>query len=384
MNQFKINPYKKKKVFFENLDGLRFFCFIAVYFFHSFHTEKPEILQSDIYLFITKDLFGNGNLGVNFFFVLSGFLITYLLIVEKKINGQINLKKFWIRRILRIWPLFFFCVIFGFVIFPQLKLLFGQSPNESANFLFYITFLNNFDLIKNGLPDASILGVLWSVAIEEQFYLIWPIVLYIFPIKKFWIPFSLVIISSLVFRAFNDNYMLHEYHTLSCIGDMTVGALGAWVVSEFPSIKVRIENFGKIHILSIYLLFFTIFIFRDEIFFGVYFLRVFERITIAFVILLIILEQNYAKNSYFKLSRFRTISKLGGITYGLYCLHFIGILITITLTKKLSFNNHLWQVIIFESLIALAITIIISKVSYTFFEKPFLRIKNKFSYISRD
>src|SRR5690349_4366985 len=119
-----------KKIYFENLDGLRFFCFLFVFFFHSFHTEFDYIKSTDFYQHIKKDIFGNGNLGVNFFFVLSGFLITYLLIEEKELNSQIDIKKFWIRRILRIWPLFYLCVIIGFFIFPILKSAFGLQPNE--------------------------------------------------------------------------------------------------------------------------------------------------------------------------------------------------------------------------------------------------------------
>jgi len=93
---------QKKKIYFENLDGLRFLCFLSVFFFHSFHTEFDYIRNDSLYIFFKKDVFGNGSLGVNFFFVLSGFLITFLLIEEKALNGQINLKNFWIRRILRI------------------------------------------------------------------------------------------------------------------------------------------------------------------------------------------------------------------------------------------------------------------------------------------
>lgn len=65
----------------------------------------------------------------------------------------------------------------------------GQTPNETAHIFYYLTFLNNFDFIKNGLPDSSNLGVLWSIAIEEQFYFIWPIILSFIPIKKMWIVF---------------------------------------------------------------------------------------------------------------------------------------------------------------------------------------------------
>lgn len=370
----------KKKIFFENLDGLRFLCFLTVFLYHSFHTEINNIKNNSIYGFITENVFGNGNLGVNFFFVLSGFLITYLLIEEKKMNKQISIKKFWARRILRIWPLFYACVLFGFYIFPFLKLLFNQIPNETASILHYLTFTNNFDIIQSGLPDASILGVLWSVAIEEQFYFLWPIFLFFIPINRYWILFSLILILNLVFRAFNDSYIIHEMHTISCIGDMTLGSFGAWFIIEKPKFKEKIQNLKRPYISLVYLSFLLIFFFRDEIINTSYYIRIFERLFIAIVILFIILEQCYSDNSFIKMSKFKWISKLGKITYGLYCLHFVGILITLTFTKQLALNQHLWQVLILETLISLGFTILISIISYKFFEKPFLKLKDNFSY----
>jgi len=368
----------KKTEYFENLDGLRFISFLSVFFFHSFHTNSDYLKTLPIYNFIKFDVFGEGNLGVNFFFVLSGFLITYLLIKEKNINGQINIKLFIIRRILRIWPLFYFCVGFGFLIFPQVKLIFGQTPNETANPLYYVTFLNNFDFIRNGPPDSSVLGILWSIAIEEQFYLIWPLILFLFPVKKFWIPFSLIILLSLIFRAFNDDYLIHELHTLSCISDMAVGAFGAWLILEFNTFKSRIQQLNKKYIALIYLLTIIVYFFRSELLYSSFEIRIFERLIVSMIFLFVILEQNYALNSFYKFSNFNYISKLGKITYGLYCLHFIGILISINLTKMFSFNTSLWQVLLLETFLALLITIIISKISYQYLESPFLRLKNKF------
>lgn len=373
----------KKRIYFENLDGLRFLCFLSVFLFHSFHTDYTELKENPIYHFIKKDLFGNGNIGVNFFFVLSGFLITFLLIEEKKLNGQINLKNFWTRRILRIWPLFYFCVFIGFIIFPWLKQLFGQIPNETATPLFYLTFINNFDFIHKGLPDASILGVLWSVAIEEQFYLVWPLILFIFPVKKLWIPFAIIITCSLVFRAFNDSPILLEHHTLSCIGDMTIGAAGAWLINTSDKFKGYIEKLSRLKIAAIYFIFLLIYFFRDEFLLANHGVRIFERMFIAIIMLLIILEQTFANRSLFKMAHFKQVSKLGLITYGLYCLHFIGILITTTLTKKLSINTHLWQVFLVDTPIALILTIVISKISYRYFETPFLKLKERFAYITK-
>jgi peptidoglycan/LPS O-acetylase OafA/YrhL len=366
--------------YFENLDGLRFFCFLSVFFFHSFHTENPDIKNSPLYHFFKVTLFGNGFLGVNFFFVLSGFLITYLLIKEKRASHQIQIGRFWMRRILRIWPLYFACVFYGFIIFPYTKIYAGAVPNETANHWYYISFISNFDYIHKGLPDSPGLGVLWSVAIEEQFYLAWPVILSFFPLKKFWIPLLSILSFSLVFRAMNDVPVLHEMHTLSCIGDMALGGLGAWLILETPSFKNKIANLPRWSILFIYLAFALVFLFRDEFLLSWYWLRVFERLIISMIMLLIILEQCFAANSFYKMGKFRIATRLGIVTYGLYCLHFIVISLTVGLTKKMGLNAHVWQVVFLETFISLVITIGISLLSYRFFEAPFLRLKEKFSF----
>ncbi len=368
------------KLYFENLDGLRFFCFLSVFFFHSFITDDPAITQVPIYHFIKISLFGNGFLGVNFFFVLSGFLITYLLIKEKMANNFINIPNFWMRRVLRIWPLYFVCVFYGFVIFPFTKIFAGGLPNETANPWLYLSFLSNFDSIYHGLPDAIGLGVLWSVAVEEQFYLTWPLILFFFPVNKFWMPLCFILSGSMVFRAMYDVPILNELHTLSCIGDMAIGGLGAWLMLQSTSFKNRIYNLPKQVICFIYVLFVFVFLFRDEFMLSNFWLRVFERPIISGIMLCIILEQCFAKNSLYKMGRFKWASRLGIITYGLYCLHVFVISVTRGLTKMAGLNKHVWQVVFLETIVSLLISIGIGLISYRFLEAPFLRLKDKFYY----
>ncbi len=353
---------------------------MSVFFFHSFHSDYDHIKYSDIYVIIKKGIFGNGNLGVNFFFVLSGFLITYLLMKENDLFGKIDVIRFWKRRILRIWPLFYFCVAFGFIAFPYLKTLFGYLPNESARPLYYVFFMNNFDFIRQGLPDASILGVLWSVAIEEQFYFVWPLLLFWLPTRSYPYLFSSVVGVSLLFRGIFDNPTYNEYHTLSCMSDMAVGALGAWLIGQ-QKVKNRIIELHPLVIVGLYVTVLTLFFFRQEILFVNWVMRTIERPILAFLFLAVILEQNYSKNSIFKLGNSKVMSYLGKITYGLYCLHFIGILIATTLTKEFHVNSNLWQVLILEAVIALMITIIMAMISYHYFESPFLKLKNKLSRV---
>lgn len=373
---------KTDKVFFENLDGWRFCCFLSVFLFHSFHTNFTYISANPVYHFIKHHLFGNGNLGVNFFFVLSGFLITYLLLEEKERNKRVNIPYFWVRRILRIWPLYFFCVFFGFVLFPLLKQALGQTPNETANPLYFLTFTSNFDLFVNGLPDSSVLGVLWSVAIEEQFYLVWPLFIAFVPKRRLPIVFAAIVGISWVFRALYDTSMHHEYHTLSCMGDMAIGAFGAYLMKT-DKYRNLAQSIAPAYLYLLYALFIGVFLFRDELLLGSFLLRIFERSFIAFIIVLIIVEQCFCQNSLFKMKQWALAGKLGLITYGLYCLHFIGILTALTITQKLHFNTQLWQVLIVETLLALCITIAISSISYRFFETPFLRLKERFAFIHK-
>jgi peptidoglycan/LPS O-acetylase OafA/YrhL len=134
--------------------------------------------------------------------------------------------------------------------------------------------------------------------------------------------------------------------------------------------------------IAIYLLVGAIFLFKKEIFHFNALTISFERLIISVFFLLIILEQNYSDKSLFKMQSFKFVSKFGQYTYGLYCLHMIGILIAATLFTKVRFNTELWQVLIVETLLALGITLILAYVSYHWYEKRFLILKNKFAFIN--
>jgi len=119
-------------------------------------------------------VFSNGWMGVDLFFVLSGFLITGILLETKQSEGYF--KNFYARRCLRIWPLYYSLIFFMFVVIPFLKPSEAHTVFEkSSPWWAYPLFLQNI-LIPNSTLAAGPLGVTWSLAIEEQFYLLWPLV----------------------------------------------------------------------------------------------------------------------------------------------------------------------------------------------------------------
>ena len=203
---------------------------------------------------------------------------------------------------------------------------------------------------------------------------------FLLPRKTYPYIFPLIIAGSLVFRALNPDYMLYEYHSISCISDMAVGGIGAWLIHNKKQFLRFWENIPRAAIAGIWAMLLFIFLFRHVLEQNPT-VHIFERLLISIVFLSVILEQNYSKFSFYKLGKIKWAGYLGRISYGLYCLHFIGILIAINLTRLLGINTKLWQVIGLETILALSFSIIIASLSYRFFEKPFLRLKHKFQRI---
>jgi len=123
-----------------------------------------------------------GKLGVVLFFVLSGFLITYLLLTEEDRFKTISIKKFYVRRILRIWPLYFFIIILAFLVLPNIDLFtlpgYGKEviyKDLLLKLFLYVIFFPSLVLSLLGIvPYAS---HTWSIGTEEQYYLVWPVIL---------------------------------------------------------------------------------------------------------------------------------------------------------------------------------------------------------------
>jgi peptidoglycan/LPS O-acetylase OafA/YrhL len=275
------------------------------------------------------------------------------------------------------------CVGFGFFIFPIAKQLLGQVPEETAHLARYLVFLGNFDTIGNGvLPDSSVLGILWSIAIEEQFYLTIPFILVLLPTRFYGWLFTCVIIASLVFRAiYTDNYLVIKFHTISYVGNLAIGGLIAYYSATSDRFLSFFSTLDRRSIGVGYIVLLILLIFRNDIFDNDV-LRIFEAVAFSIMFAFVILEQNFAKGSLFKMRNNRVFSKLGTYTYGLYCLHLIAFLIVLQITGRMGANTTIWYVVFLETPLALLTSIAIAYTSYRFFERPFMLLKNRFASIA--
>ncbi len=319
-------------------------------------------------------------MGVNFFFCLSSFLITFLLLKEYDKTGTISIKGFYIRRMLRIWPLYYLIIIGGLVILPLLK-NYLPLPPERANPFYYIFFLYNFEPVVRGLDGVSNIGFVWSIAIEEQFYLVWPVIMLFINIRRKYLIFFTIIAISLVFRIiYRSDYIILTYHTLSVFSDMGIGGLIAWLAIRKPNLVMKFDR--KSIILGFYVTGLVLFMLRPVIL-AHPLINIYERLLYSFIFCFFIIEQNFYKNSFYKIGNFRKTSELGKVTYGLYMYHMFPVVFIHALFLRYLdgfTQQHLFFSFLIQMLVALSMVIVIANLSYNLFEKRFLQMKDKYSF----
>jgi peptidoglycan/LPS O-acetylase OafA/YrhL len=350
-----------KVFYFKKLDQLRFIAFFLVFWQHAFSPSFQNITENRLIQEIINSFTITGGVGVHIFFVLSGFLISFLMLQEEKNFGKINISFFYIRRILRIWPVYYIVTLSGIYLLPELFFTFKFHGSEALNLL----FLNNFDMLNHS-PNV---GIAWSVAIEEQFYLVWPLIFSIFKNKK-----QLTIISSLLFFlsvAFKYSNPEEAYfHTLGNISYLMTGCLGAIFYVHRNEIVLN-WSIKLYHLIIAYVFLRTVPIFIPSIAF-------ITELTLHLVYILIILNLVVQPNNLTG----NLISSLGQLTYGMYLYHPIIIIFTKMGFDYLSLQyQHKPLVNFIMAIIALGITLLVAYASYHYIEKIILKRKLKFSKI---
>jgi len=395
-----------KKEHFKGLDSLRFFAALAVFFTHvelikkftgfGTHWIDPEERITKFTVFqsvISKEIDPispliaySSALGVVFFFVLSGFLITYLLLKEKQSNNSIALGKFYIRRALRIWPLYYLIFILGFFVLPYVDFFAvpGQDnffqQNFWGNLLLYACFMPNlaFAIYTTAVPN---IGQSWSIGVEEQFYLLWPLL-----IRKsknvlksiLWIAGTIITLKGLIllsapFVKIESLIVLKKFLAMSKLECMALGGLGAYFLFHKKEQLLHIIYKPLSQILSVIMIPILIYFIPTA-------LEDILHLLFSISFLVIILNVAGNEKSLLKFEN-RVLQYLGRISYGFYMFHVMCIVFTIhTLDKYIGLNNDITtpQHILLYG-ISFLLSVAVSSLSYHIFEMAFIRLKDKYA-----
>lgn len=368
---------KETSLFFPNLNGVRF---IAAFWVIVHHIEQyKEKFGYDNQLFYTRFIRMIGPLGVFLFFVLSGFLITSLLLVEKERTKTINIKNFYVRRVLRIWPLYYFTVFLGLFILPHISYLniSGESELIKVDFteklILYLLILPN--IVTGVFKHIPYLSQNWSIGVEEQFYYFWPWIIRQTKASKLLIIMILLFTFFYITRSLTVLYMpenglwkyLNEFIKSLRITCMILGAIGAYFTYFQLDSKYVQFTFHKGFQVFLYV---TLILMLA---FGVYLPGINQEV---YALIFTLILMNLAKNPNSILSLENSIfNYLGKISYGMYMYHTIAVVIGVKISHSFGNSNFV------SYPISYILTIIMAGLSYQYFEKPFLKIKEKFTTV---
>ncbi|WP_213805074.1 acyltransferase [Granulicella sp. dw_53] len=352
------------------LDGLRFYAFLGVFlchtlpfeasFYHGLHLPLPWFWGATVKA---------GAAGVDLFFALSAFLITSLLLKEKQETGEISLKYFYLRRILRIWPLYFLVIALGI----------GLSHTVAKQNLpwyyvaGYLLFVGNWVHAVFGRPE-SIAFPLWTVSIEEQFYLIWPLMVKVLERRGIIISAIVMFILATVCRAVFvvagiSGGFIYYGSTARC-DSIALGILIALFADRLPKLgtlaRLLLVSGGLLGwiLASAWL--------TDQP--GPISMReVPGRLIISLAAGAMLYGCLHSRS---KLLTGSWVVSLGKVSYGLYLLHLTGLL----LAKGL-FHPVSGTAILATKAVGFVLTIILAFASYRWVESPFLRLKDRFARV---
>ncbi len=360
--------------YFENLDATRFLGFFHVFLAHCFFTTSTVVKQSKAFHFVDVTIKA-GFLGLDYFFVLSAFLLTWLALNERHKIGQFHATFFMIRRGIRLWPLYFLLVLGVYLIHDVLSERFDW--NVLPPLRTFLLFYSNFYIIEHGQKFLFLLVFFWSIAVEEQFYLFWAFVLKFLHRYIVWICFALIL-SSLIFRAvfLKDNEQL-AFNTLSVAGNFGMGALAAVWAFRFSNFRTLFANRSRAFYVLVYLIFLLLLLnyfswFNDG------FMLVFEKLIFSVLFVVFIMEQCFAEKPLIAFGQFKNMTYLGQLSLGLYCYHGVVLTFIIPLLRSYGLAERPFQVFFLNPLIIFFLTLFIAVFSYEIFEKKVHNLRRYF------
>ena len=360
-------PSVRERFYRPELDALRFFAFFCVFLAHGLPSKQPYSV-----------LALSGGFGLCLFFLLSSYLITELLLRERTRTGTVHLRAFYARRILRIWPLYFAMLAFGY--------FFGIVRPDAAwgtgRLLAYLFLLGNFYTARHR-QIMNPAGALWSISVEEQFYLLWPSVAkrgiralllvssLVIPVSYFWMYVLYRAGTSLEQGIWTNSLVQFQFFG-------TGGLLALAFRSGSPNLNSALRILMLLAGVSLWLMAggpLQLFGSRDAVSLG-QLMMAYGSVALGCTLLLTGILG--APANWFP----KPLVYLRKISYGLYVYHLLGLRLSEALVFRWrSAEPGSGAPFALRLPMALGITIIFAALSYRFFESPFLRLKERFTFI---
>jgi peptidoglycan/LPS O-acetylase OafA/YrhL len=366
------------------LDGLRGIAILMVMLGHFWLGARPtDTAEQALY-----NVLQNGWIGVDLFFVLSGFLITGILLDSK--GKDHYFRNFYARRALRIFPLYYGFLFLWFWVAPA---MIGLDPNgpfargRESQLWFWTYMSNNLSVVKDAVVPHG-LNHFWTLAIEEQFYLVWPAIVIFVSSRRLRTICILLIPLSLAFRLWlmTTPYGHTAGYVLTPARIATLG-IGAWLASAMrePLLRNRIERQAPrvCVIAAAILLLLYLPDFRFDGFEPVMQTVGFPLLAIASAALLVLAMTARKRWSWYqRMFKSRVLRFFGKYSYGMYVLHlpvivaFEGLSFTIAGIPLVG-GSHVPAAIAF-TLVGLSTTTLLALLSWHLYEKQFLKLKSRF------
>ncbi len=352
----------RKNRFFGSLDGLRCLSILAVIWHHT-GGHSFEMLLSQ-----------RGHHGVTLFFAISGFLITTLLLRERERTGGISLKKFYMRRSLRIFPLYYSVLILYTVLVFLMERGTEAGDEYFRNLPAYASYTSNWFVDLKG--ERVILYFVWSLATEEQFYLVWP---WIQKYTKFWVPVG--VMSGLLAVAYlageghlglDDGFLLTVLKNI--MPGICLGAILAHLLHHKSTFKAVAAVLGTKLSAPLFLAAFVGYCALPSIN---------DWIVHAIGVLLVgacVCREDHFMRAPF---RFFPIRWMGVVSYGMYMLHMLAKNGYDKVANRVGVDRLAEAVqvdpVVFEFIGTTILVVIAATLSFRYYESIFLRLKERFS-----
>jgi len=375
--QHHIINYKNISIF-KGLNALRF---IAAFLVVMHHGEGIR-LKNNLPNIQPWSLFQNGGNAVSFFFVLSGFLITYLLLKELNKTGTISISKFYFKRILRIWPLYFLLIVIGTIILPSIfycfKLDFNIPYSLADTWYYFLFFMPGLVTFYYG---HHVLEPLWSIGVEELFYLIWA------PLFAFFKNSILHLLLVIIIIKLVWNILAHIYFTNALIlylistfkfEAMAIGGVGAYLLFMHGKELLGLFIFKPLMqlLISFCLLIYLFFHnnINHSIWEMIFDLPIVSELLLMLLFLYVIIAVAMLRNTMIQWDN-HVLNYLGEISYGIYMYHILVLYSILLIFKNKLMSMNIWSSTIFFYFLVSNLIIVVASMSKYYIEDYFLRLK---------